>query len=201
MTCSACGHENREGARFCESCGATLGVPAPSSAGRALPATVGAGRYRVRHLLGEGARKVVYAATDARLGRDVAVAVIKTDGLDEVGRHRIEREARAMARLGDHPNIVTVFDVGDDDGAPYIVSELMPGGSVADVLAQADDNRLPVDEVLRIAEQLALALAHAHERGVVHRDLKPANVWMAADGTARLGDFGLAVETDRSRPA
>ncbi|MDZ4827862.1 MAG: protein kinase, partial [Actinomycetota bacterium] len=199
MTCSACGHENREGARFCESCGATLGVPAPSSAGRALPATVGAGRYRVRNLLGEGARKVVYAATDARLGRDVAVAVIKTDGLDEVGRHRIEREARAMARLGDHPNIVTVFDVGDDDGAPYIVSELMPGGSVADVLAQTDDHRLPSDEVLRIAEQLALALAHAHERGVVHRDLKPANVWMAADGTARLGDFGLAVETDRSR--
>ena len=104
-----------------------------------------------------------------------------------------------MARLGDHPNIVTVFDVGDENGEPYIVSELMPGGSVAELIADADDHRLPVSEALRIGEQVALALEHAHERGVVHRDLKPANVWLAADGTARLGDFGLAVEADRSR--
>jgi serine/threonine protein kinase len=153
----------------------------------------------VQRLLGEGSRKVVYAATDTRLGRDVAVAIIKTDGLDDAGRRRIDREARAMARLGDHPNIVTVFDVGDENGEPYIVSELMPGGSVAELIAAADDHRLPLSDALRIAEQVALALVHAHERGVVHRDLKPANVWLAADGTARLGDFGLAVEADRSR--
>ena len=153
----------------------------------------------MQRLLGEGSRKVVYAASDTRLGRDVAVAIIKTDGLDDAGRRRIDREARAMARLGDHPNIVTVFDVGDENGEPYIVSELMPGGSVSELIAAADDHRLPVGDALRIGEQVALALEHAHERGVVHRDLKPANVWLAADGTARLGDFGLAVEADRSR--
>jgi serine/threonine protein kinase len=164
-----------------------------------LPTSVGEDRYRVQRLLGEGSRKVVYAASDTRLGRDVAVAIIKTDGLDGAGRRRIDREARAMARLGDHPNIVTVFDVGDENGEPYIVSELMPGGSVSELIQSADDHRLPVNDALRIGEQISLALEHAHERGVVHRDLKPANVWLAADGTARLGDFGLAVEADRSR--
>ena len=177
-----------------------LAAPASTpGAGRSLPVAVGEGRYRVQRLLGEGSRKVVYAASDTRLGRDVAVAIIKTDGLDDAGRRRIDREARAMARLGDHPNIVTVFDVGDENGEPYIVSELMPGGSVSDAIERADDHRLPIADALRIGEQIALALEHAHERGVVHRDLKPANVWMAADGTARLGDFGLAVEADRSR--
>ena len=177
-----------------------LAAPASApGAGRSLPVAVGEGRYRVQRLLGEGSRKVVYAANDTRLGRDVAVAIIKTDGLDDAGRRRIDREARAMARLGDHPNIVTVFDVGDENGEPYIVSELMPGGSVSDAIERAEDHRLPIADALRIGEQIALALEHAHERGVVHRDLKPANVWMAADGTARLGDFGLAVEADRSR--
>jgi class 3 adenylate cyclase len=199
MHCGRCDHENRDGARFCESCGAALAADAPDAGASTTPDAVGEGRYRVIKLLGEGSRKVVYAGHDSRLGRDVAVALIKTEGLDEVGRHRIEREARAMARLGDHPNIVTVFDVGEDDGRPYIVSELMPGGSVADVLAHAEEHRLPIDETLQIAAQVALALAHAHDRGVVHRDLKPANVWLAADRTARLGDFGLAVEVDRSR--
>jgi class 3 adenylate cyclase len=198
--CPSCAHENREAARFCEECGAALTAASSGDLGsRPLPTTVGDGRYRVRQLLGEGSRKVVYAASDTRLGRDVAVAIIKTDGLDAAGRRRIDREARAMARLGDHPNIVTVFDVGDENDQPFIVSELMPGGSVADAIQQADDHRLPVPDALRIGEQVALALAHAHERGVVHRDLKPANVWLAADGTARLGDFGLAVEADRSR--
>jgi predicted ATPase/class 3 adenylate cyclase len=200
VECSSCGHGNREAARFCEHCGAGLTTDsAEAGAAYLSPTTVASGRYRVQRLLGEGARTRVYAALDSRLGRDVAVAIIKTEGLDDAGRHRIEREARAMARLGDHPNIVTVFDVGEDDGQPYIVSELMPGGSVADVLARQEDHRLPVDDALRIGEQVALALAHAHDRGIVDRDLKPANVWLAADGTARLGDFGLAVETDRSR--
>ena len=84
--------------------------------------------------------------------------MIKTDGLDQQGRTRIDREARAMARLGDHPNIVTVFDVGDDAGQPYIVSQLMVGGSVADVLARTDGHRLAIDESLRIAEEVALGV-------------------------------------------
>ena len=90
---------------------------------------------------------------------------------------------------------MTIFDVGEDDGEPYIVSQLMPGGSIADRLATADDRRLNVEDALRISVEVASALDHAHENGVVHRDLKPANVWFAEDG-ARLGDFGLAVATD-----
>ena len=105
-----------------------------------------------------------------------------------------------MARLGDHPHVVTVFDVGEEpDGTPYIVSEYMPGGSLADRLAVAADGRLPVPEALDFAVQVAHALAHAHANGIVHRDLKPGNVWLAADGTARLGDFGLTAPVDASR--
>jgi class 3 adenylate cyclase len=160
---------------------------------------VGDGRYVVRRLLGEGARKRVYLALDRRLDREVAVAVVKTEGLDDAGRHRIAREARAMARLGDHPNIVTVFDVGDDDDDPYIVSQFMSGGSVEELLRRSEGHRLQLDAALRIVQQLARALEHSHVLGIVHRDLKPANVWLAADGTAKLGDFGLAVPTDQSR--
>lgn len=163
------------------------------------PDTVGGGRYRVTGTLGEGARKWVYRAVDTRLDRPVAVAVVKTATLDDESRRRMDREARAMARLGDHPLIVTVHDVGDDEGRPYIVSQLMPGGSVAELLDAADGRRLPFDRVLAIGEQLASALAHAHAHDVVHRDLKPANVWLTAAGTAQLGDFGLAVPIDQSR--
>src|SRR6185436_17871217 len=132
-TCPSCAHENRDGARFCEECGGALAAPVPSTSVPSLPTTVGEDRYRVQRLLGEGSRKVVYAATDTRLGRDVAVAIIKTDGLDDAGRRRIDREARAMARLGDHPNIVTVFDVGDENGEPYIVSQYVGGGTLAEL--------------------------------------------------------------------
>ena len=200
MLCPECQQENREGARFCDKCGGlldtTVAHPVDAPTG---PLTVGSGRYCVERLVGEGARKRVYAATDSRLGREVALAVVKTDGLDGAGRERIAREARAMARLGDHPHIVTVYDVGDEDDQPYIVSQLMPGGSVAELLERSPDHRVPVEEALRIASQVADALDHAHRHGVVHRDLKPANVWRAADGSVLLGDFGLAATTDQSR--
>jgi len=120
---------------------------------------LGSGRYRVDRLLGEGARKLVYLAHDERLGRDVAVAVIKTEGLDAAGRHRIDREARAMARLGDHPNIVTVFDVVEEEGDPQIIAQYMDGGTLSEHLAAQLSGRLPIPEVLRFGEELALALA------------------------------------------
>jgi class 3 adenylate cyclase len=193
MRCTSCGNENPDEQRFCGGCGAPLARES------SVPESVADGRYKLEHFLGEGARKRVYLGRDGRLDREVAVAVVKTDGLDDAGRQRITREARSMARLGDHPHIVTVFDVGDDDGTPYIVSELMPGGSVSDLLAARPGGRLPVDEALMIAEQVALALEHAHALAIVHRDLKSANVWLAADGSARLGDFGLAVDVNQSR--
>jgi class 3 adenylate cyclase/tetratricopeptide (TPR) repeat protein len=198
IVCPGCGRPNRADARFCDGCAAPLAGPEAVEPG--LPGPFGEGRFVPTQLLGEGARKRVYLARDERLGREVALAIVKTEGLDRAARARLAREARAMARLGDDPRVVTVFDVGEEpDGTPYIVSQYMPGGSLADRLQAADEGRLPVGGALELAEQIAWALAHAHGHGIVHRDLKPGNVWLAADGTARLGDFGLAAPLDASR--
>jgi class 3 adenylate cyclase/Cdc6-like AAA superfamily ATPase len=167
---------------------------APTRPAPPLPASVASGRYAVRRFLGEGGRKRVYLAHDERLDRDVAVAIIKTEGLDAQGLARVRREAQAMGRLGDHPNIVTIHDVGDDNGQPYIISQYMAGGAV-------DGLGLPLSaaRTLEIATGVCRGLAHAHAHGVVHRDLKPGNVWLSADGTAKIGDFGLAVALQQSR--
>ncbi len=164
-----------------------------------LPRSFADGRYQVKTLLGEGGRKRVYLAQDTRLDRDVALAVVKTEGLDDDGRVRIRREAQAMGRLGDHPHIVTVFDVGDDNGQLYIVSQHMAGGDLEVKLREADGHGMPIDDALRICDEVAQALEHAHEREIIHRDLKPGNVWLDSTGTAKLGDFGLAVDLERSR--
>jgi len=129
----------------------------------------------------------------------VAFALIKTDGLDAEGLLRIKREAQAMGRLGDHPHIVSVFDIGEENGQPYLVSQLMGGGDVEGLVAKAPEHRVPLNEALRIADEVCRALEHAHGHGVVHRDLKPGNVWLTSDGTAKLGDFGLAVALDKTR--
>jgi class 3 adenylate cyclase len=157
------------------------------------------GRYRVERFLGEGAKKRVFLARDTRLDRDVAVAIVRTDGLDEAGLARVQREAEAMGRLGDHPNVVTVFDVEREADQVIIVSRFVAGGDVEARLRDASDHRLPVLEAVRIARDVARALEHAHANGVIHRDVKPGNVWLAADGMALLGDFGLAAQSDRSR--
>jgi len=153
----------------------------------------------VKGFLGEGGRKRVYLAHDTKLDRDVAVAVIKTDGLDEAGLSRVKREAQAMGRLGDHPNIVTVFDIGDDGVQPYIVSQYMGGGDLDGMLSKAPNRRLPILDAMQIAWQVVQGLAHAHGRGIIHRDLKPGNIWLSEDGVPKIGDFGLAVSLDRSR--
>ena len=197
-TCGKCATELRPGARFCDACG-TPAHASPVAPEGQLPSAFGRGRYEVRAFLGEGARKQVYLASDTQLGRDVAVAALRSDGLDSGALARLRREATAMARLGDHPHIVTVYDVSEEDGRPFIVSRYMDGGSVADQLEQAAGAGLPLDQAIAIGTQVADALAHAHEHGVVHRDLKPANVWLTAAGTAMLGDFGLAMDDSRSR--
>ena len=171
--------------------------PRPESAG--LPAVFAAGRYQLRRLLGEGGRKRVYLAYDTALDREVALATVKIDDLDEGGLLRVRREAQAMGRLGDHPHIVTVHDIGDEDGRPFIVSQYMPGGSLDERLKEAEGQRLPVNEAVRIADEVCSALEHAHRRGIIHRDIKPANVWLTADGSALLGDFGLAVAAELPR--
>jgi len=157
------------------------------------------GRYVLRHLLGEGSKKRVYLAHDGRLDREVAVALIKAESLDDAGRARIRYEAQAMARLGDHPHIVTVHDIGEEDSHPYIVTQLMAGGDVETLLRGAPTHRLPLDRAYAIAEQVCEALEHAHRHGIVHRDVKPGNVWLTPGGIAKLGDFGLAASLDRTR--
>ncbi|MEK6276708.1 MAG: AAA family ATPase [Actinomycetota bacterium] len=151
-----------------------------------------AGRYEIRRFLGRGGRKDVYLAQDAQVDREVAVALFSTEGLGEALLARARREMQAMEKLGDHPHVVTVFDTGEQDGRPYIVSRYMPGGDVQRLLASSDQGRLEVGRAVAIAIDVCRALEHAHSRGIVHRDLKPANVWLAEDGGARLGDFGLA---------
>jgi eukaryotic-like serine/threonine-protein kinase len=203
--CPSCGRTNAADQKFCDGCGQNLAQPGTPSRTPtpapvpALPASFAAGRYQVQRFLGEGGKKRVYLAHDARLDRDVAVAVIKTEGLDEAGVKRVQREAQAMGRLGDQANIVTVFDIGDDNGQPYIVSQHMGGGDLERLLAQSEEHRLPIAKAIEIAEQVCAALEHAHSHAVIHRDLKPGNIWLDGDGSAKLGDFGLAVAIDRSR--
>ena len=180
--CSSCGTQNEIGEKFCGKCGERLDqkasptrtpTPEPSPV---LPSSFAAGRYEVKSFLGEGGRKKVYLARDTSLERDVALAVIKTEGLDGDGLTRVRREAQSMAQLGDHPNIVTVHDIGEENGQPYIVSQYMAGGELGDLLDKAEDRRLGLAEAMRISTEVRLALEHAHGRGIIHRDLKPANI-------------------------
>ena len=136
--CPKCGADLRASARFCDACEEPVGAPrtrAPTPApSPALPASFAAGRYQVQGFLGEGGKKRVYLAHDTRLDRDVAFALIKTEGLDEAGLARVRREAQAIGRPGDHPNVVTVYDIGEETGQPYIASQFMEGGSVEDLM-------------------------------------------------------------------
>ncbi len=185
--------------------GAAAAAPAASRQATAQPTSFAGGRYEVRRFLGEGGKKRVFLAHDTRLDRDVAFALIKTEGLDDIGRERIVREAQAMGRLGAHPHIVTIFEIGEEPStgsgqgpSPYVVNELLAGGDVEGELEKAG-GPLPLARALEIAKGVCRGLAFAHERGIVHRDLKPGNVWLTAEGTAKIGDFGLAVSLDRSR--
>ena len=151
------------------------------------------GPYHITAEIGAGGMGVVYRAHDSRLGRDVAVKVSA-----ERFSERFEREARAVAALN-HPNICTLHDVGPD----YLVMELVEGETLADVLAQRLrlSPGLPIDETLRIARQIALALDAAHDAGIVHRDLKPGNIKIRTDGTVKVLDFGLAKIHGATEPA
>ena len=160
----------------------------------------------MKDFLGEGGRKRVYRAHDTVFDRDVALAVVKVEGLDATSRVRITREAQALGRLGDHPHVLTIHDLGDEGGQPYMVLPLMPGGDVESLLESAEDHRLPLEQAIDLAMQVCQGLEFAHSRGIVHRDLKPGNVWLTSDSStgseravARIGDFGLAVAIDRSR--
>jgi eukaryotic-like serine/threonine-protein kinase len=147
------------------------------------------GRYEIRSLLGEGGMGEVYLARDPKLGRDVAIKVLPAAFSADAERlSRFEQEACAAGALN-HPNILSVHDVGTEDGSPYVVSELLEGETLREKLQGA---QLPQRKVLDYALQIARGLAAAHERGIVHRDLKPENIFITSDGRAKILDFGLA---------
>jgi hypothetical protein len=154
------------------------------------------GPYQITSLLGAGGMGEVYRAHDPRLNRDVAIKILPAAFLADVDRHaRFEQEARAAASLN-HPNILAVFDIGQQDGAPYIVSELLTGETLR---ARLTNGAPPVRKSVEIAIQLAQGLAAAHESGIVHRDLKPENLFVTTGGRVKILDFGLAKLTeDRS---
>ncbi len=178
---------------------AVTAEPQREAAAADQPTSFANGRYQVKQFLGEGGKKRVYLAHDTLLDREVAFALIKTEGLDDAGRSRISREAQAMGRLGSHSHIVTVFDLGQEADQPYMVTELMGGGDVEGIIADAEDHRIPLEQAIEITKETCRGLEFAHSRGIVHRDLKPGNVWLTQDGVAKIGDFGLAVAIDRSR--
>ncbi|MGE0709009.1 MAG: serine/threonine-protein kinase [Planctomycetota bacterium] len=155
------------------------------------------GPFELRELLGRGGMGAVYRAHDPAAGRDVALKVLELDPLrrDDAAAERFAREARAAGALR-HPNLVAVHAHGVTSGAPWLAMELVEGRSLDRVLEERGP--LPAAEAARLAQQVALAVAHAHEHGVVHRDLKPANVILGPDGAPRLTDFGLAKELRES---
>jgi serine/threonine-protein kinase len=152
--------------------------------------TIAGGRYHVERVLGDGGMAEVLLAHDVELGREVAVKLLDERlAADESFRARFAREARVAAGLS-HPNVVTVFDVGDADGRPFIVMELVTGRTLEERLLQ--EGALSANDVLAIARQVCAGLEHAHANGLVHRDLKPGNLIEREDGTVKIADFGIA---------
>jgi hypothetical protein len=154
------------------------------------------GKYRIVEKLGHGAMGEVFRAHDPVLGRDVAIKVVgaRFSG-DERARERFQREARAAAQLN-HPNIITVYDFGEEQGTAYMAMELLDGADLRELLAK--DALASLDDRLAIMEQVLDGLAFAHARGVVHRDLKPGNVRVLPSGQVKIMDFGLARRTEEA---
>ena len=151
--------------------------------------------YRIADRLGAGGMGEVYRAHDEHLHRDVAIKLLPPDSLEDPGaRARLVREARAAAALN-HPNICTVHEVGETGGQTYIAMELVEGQTLSERL---ESGPLPVDQAVRCGAQLAEALGHAHDRGVLHRDLKSANVIITPAGRVKVLDFGLAKRVNAS---
>ena len=162
-------------------------------------ATKKLGRYEILSELGQGAMGVVYKAIDPLIERTVAIKTIKLDlSKDELAsfEERFYREAKSAGRLN-HPNIVTIYDVGKSDDSAYMAMEFMEGQLLRDILDA--HTALSIDKIVDIAAQIAEGLAYAHENGIVHRDIKPANIMLVRDGVAKIMDFGIAQMPSGSR--
>ena len=194
--CPSCATPLPEAAQFCMSCGTATptdpGVPpriASTGAFEVAQVTRAlAGRYKIERVLGEGGMATVYLAEDARHKRKVAVKVMRPELAATMGADRFLREVEIAARL-QHPHILPLYDSGQSDGLLYYVMPLVEGESLRERLVR--DGKLPAEEALRLAREIAEALAYAHKRGIVHRDIKPANI-LLNEGHALVADFGIA---------
>ena len=155
-----------------------------------LPQSLQEGRYELRSVLGEGGMATVWRAYDRERKQDVALKLLHEEvGMKKSYRSRFLTEARIMARI-DHPNVIRVYEVGEEGGRYWFTMEVVEGGALIDVLEKR--GKFPVLESLDITFQLLQGLAAAHLAGVVHRDIKPDNVLLSPDGRCRLADFGIA---------
>ena len=193
MLCGLCGHENREGAKFCDSCGGALdrtitrtGIdPELDTVRRAFH-----DRYNVESLLGRGGMGNVYKAKEGTLDRYVALKIVpEARHSDEHFIERFRREARIAARLR-HPRIVSVHEVGVMCGFPYFSMDYIEGTTLRSVVERR--HALPQEDAISIVVEISRAVAHAHSKGIIHRDLKPENVMIDMEGDVFVLDFGLA---------
>src|SRR5271163_1792295 len=156
------------------------------------------GPYEILSTLGAGGMGEVYRARDTRLGREVALKVLPGSFATDTDRlRRFEQEARAVAALN-HPNILAIHDIGEQDGSPFIVSELLEGNTLR---AELEHGALSARKASDYAAQIAQGLAAAHDKNIVHRDLKPENVFITREGRVKILDFGLAKLAPNARGA
>ncbi len=150
------------------------------------------GPYEISSRIGAGGMGEVWRARDTRIGRDVAVKILPPDFAVNAERlRRFEQEARSAGSLN-HPNLVTIHDLGTFEGTPYIVMELLEGETLRDRIGTDSGPRIPIRKAIDMAVQIANGLAAAHDKGIVHRDLKPENIFITRDGRMKILDFGLA---------
>jgi len=193
MNCSLCGRENRESAKFCDSCGATLDPTIARLSDDPLFAVVRAAfaeRYYIDSLLGRGGMGYVYKARERSLDRYVALKVVPQERNHDVEFiERFRREAKIAAGLR-HPRIVSVHEVGNLGGFHYFSMDYIDGATLREVVERRTS--LPPEDAVSIATEICRAVAHAHAKGIIHRDLKPENVMIDSEGDVFVMDFGLA---------